>query len=175
MRVMRTIVIEGLVIACVASGVSCKQNRAWMANDLASSGAAGYPIDSNVAGVIPGIHPVTEYGPFHNPYANNAAARLQGRQLFVAYNCAGCHGGHAGGGMGPSLRDTVWKYGNSDTQIFATIMEGRPLGMPAWGAKIPEPQIWQLVSYIQSLRTPQEPEPPRPASEPKSSTGKTAE
>ncbi|HET7566143.1 MAG TPA: c-type cytochrome [Gemmatimonadaceae bacterium] len=175
MRVSVRIAMLGVGAFLATSGVACKQNRAWMANDLASGGAAGYRIDSNVAGVLPGIHPVTEYGPMRNPYANSAAARVQGRQLFVAYNCAGCHGGHAGGGMGPSLRDSVWKYGSSDTQIFATIMEGRPLGMPAWGARIPEPQIWQLVSYIKSLRTPEEPDPPRPASKPQSATGKTAE
>jgi cytochrome c oxidase cbb3-type subunit 3 len=60
--------------------------------------------------------------------------------------------------MGPSLRDSVWRYGSSDTQLFATISEGRPVGMPAWGGRIPEDQIWQLISYIRSLRTPQEPD-----------------
>jgi hypothetical protein len=32
--------------------------------------------------------------------------------------------------------------------------------MPAWGSKIPEIQIWELVAYIKSMRTPQEPDPP---------------
>ncbi|HEX5439125.1 MAG TPA: c-type cytochrome [Gemmatimonadaceae bacterium] len=175
MRVMRTIVIEGLVVALVATAGSCKQNRMWMANDRVSGGAAGHPVDSTTVGVMPGLHPVTAYGPLTNPYANSSAARYQGRRLFVSLNCSGCHGGHAGGGMGPSLRDSVWIYGNSDTQIFATIMEGRPLGMPAWGALIPKPQIWQLVSYIKSLRTPQEPEPPTPPSMPESAVGRTEE
>ncbi|HEX6966579.1 MAG TPA: c-type cytochrome [Gemmatimonadaceae bacterium] len=181
MRVMPRLVIECLVVALVAFVASCKQNRMWMANDrvtrsaLVTTGAAGHPIDSNVVGIVPGIHPTTAYGELHDPYANNAAARFQGRRLFVSYNCAGCHGGHGGGGMGPNLRDSVWTYGNSDTQLFATIMEGRPLGMPAWGARIPEQQIWQLVTYIKSLGTPAEPEPPRPPSQPQSATGKTAE
>jgi len=30
--------------------------------------------------------------------------------------------------------------------------------MPAWGGRIPEDQIWQLISYIRSLRTPLEPD-----------------
>lgn len=119
---------------------------------LPASAAAGK------GGVLPGIHPTAVYGELRNPYAGNPSAMATGRQLFLRYNCYGCHGGRAGGGMGPSLRDSVWKYGSSDTQIFATITEGRPVGMPAWGGRIPEDQIWQLVSYIRSLRTPQEPD-----------------
>jgi cytochrome c oxidase cbb3-type subunit 3 len=62
--------------------------------------------------------------------------------------------------MGPSLRDPVWLYGNRDDQIFDTIAHGRSRGMPAWGTKIPEVQIWELVAYIKSMGTPQEPDPP---------------
>jgi cytochrome c oxidase cbb3-type subunit 3 len=62
--------------------------------------------------------------------------------------------------MGPSLRDSTWLYGGSDADIYASIAEGRANGMPAWGTKLAADQIWQLVSYIQSLRTPNEPERP---------------
>ena len=68
--------------------------------------------------------------------------------------------------MGPSLRDETWIYGNRDDQIFDTIAQGRANGMPAWGSKIPQHQIWELVVYIKSMRTPQEPDPPvEPADE----------
>lgn len=68
--------------------------------------------------------------------------------------------------MGPSLRDKTWIYGSRDDQIFDSIAEGRSKGMPAWGSKIPADQIWQLVAYIKSMRTPQEPDPPvEPANE----------
>jgi cytochrome c oxidase cbb3-type subunit III len=95
-----------------------------------------------------------------NPYAGNVAAMTEGRTLFVRMNCSGCHGGRAGGGMGPSLRDVDWLYGNSDAQIFSTIAEGRAHGMPAWGVRLNSDQIWKLVAYIKSLRTPQEPNQP---------------
>ena len=62
--------------------------------------------------------------------------------------------------MGPSLRDSSWIYGGSNPHIFSSIAEGRAHGMPAWGTRIPDQQIWQLVAYIRSLRTPNEPEPP---------------
>jgi len=96
-----------------------------------------------------------------DPYINNPVALEEGRKLFVWYNCYGCHGGHGGGGMGPSLRDQSWMYGSTDAQIFYSIAQGRGKGMPAWGTKIPEDQIWKLVAYIKSMRTPNEPDPPR--------------
>lgn len=101
-----------------------------------------------------------------DPYIGNPVALQDGRRLFNWYNCSGCHGGHGGGGMGPSLRDKVWLYGDRDDQIFDSIAEGRSNGMPAWGTKIPSDQIWQLVAYIKSMRTLQEPDPPtEPANE----------
>jgi cytochrome c oxidase cbb3-type subunit 3 len=96
----------------------------------------------------------------HNPYATDPMARQQGRQLFEVMNCSGCHGSHAGGGMGPSLRDVQWIYGNSDAHIYSSIAQGRANGMPAWETRLPEQAIWQLVSYIRTLRTPDEVDPP---------------
>lgn len=97
-----------------------------------------------------------------NPYAGDERAVTEGRQLFVWYNCAGCHGGHAGGGMGPTLRDAVWLYGDSDADIFSSIAQGRAYGMPAWGTKLPASAIWKMVAYIQCLNRPCEPSPPPP-------------
>jgi len=95
-----------------------------------------------------------------NPYANDATALQAGRRFFTQMNCAGCHGEHAGGGMGPSLRDAMWLYGHSSGQIFDSISQGRAHGMPAWGTRLPPDAIWLMVAYIQSLRTPREPQPP---------------
>lgn len=96
-----------------------------------------------------------------NPYAGNTTVLAEGRRLFNWYNCSGCHGDHAGGGMGPSLRDALWYYGGDDASIFASITEGRQHGMPSWGAKVPQDQRWKIVTYIKSLRTPNEPDAPR--------------
>ena len=84
----------------------------------------------------------------------------KGRQLFVRFNCSGCHGGRAGGGMGPSLRDVDWLYGNRDAQLFSSIAEGRAHGMPSWQTALTPDQIWKLVTYIKSLRTRNEPQAP---------------
>ena len=80
-----------------------------------------------------------------------------GRALFVSLNCYTCHGGSGGGGYGPNLRDTTFKYGYSDSLIFSTIKNGRPLGMPHWGSVLPDSEIRLLVTYIHSMRTDAEP------------------
>jgi cytochrome c oxidase cbb3-type subunit 3 len=83
-------------------------------------------------------------------YENNSFAVARGQELFEAYNCSGCHF-HGGGGMGPPLMDQDWMYGKEPEQVYASIAEGRPNGMPAWGARIPSDQIWQLVAYVRSM------------------------
>lgn len=114
-------------------------------------------------GVRPGINASALLGAMTNPYIGNAGAVQDGRRLFNAYNCSGCHSGYAGGGMGSNLRDSIWIYGASDADLFATIAVGRPNGMPAWGGRIPEDQIWRIVAYLRTLGTKDEPEkPPTP-------------
>ena len=85
-----------------------------------------------------------------NPYEGNAYAVNQGQQLFSQYNCSGCHF-HGGGGIGPALMDADWIYGNSPANIYESIAEGRPNGMPSYGGHIPEGQIWQLVMYVRAV------------------------
>lgn len=88
-----------------------------------------------------------------NPFAGDEDAIAQGRRFFVQYNCAGCHGDHGGGGMGPSLRDGAWLYGSADAQIARSIVDGRAHGMPAWGQMLTSAQVWQITAYIKSMRT----------------------
>ncbi len=86
-----------------------------------------------------------------NPYEGNAQAAVQGKQLYVRMNCAGCHAYNGTGNMGPDLTDTYWRYGGLPIQIYKTIEDGRPQGMPSWGVALPPDDIWKLVAYIESL------------------------
>ena len=88
--------------------------------------------------------------PVKNEYEENAYATSEGERLFTAYNCVGCHA-HGGGGMGPALMDDKWVYGSQPQQIFATIVQGRPNGMPSFRGKIPDFQVWELVAFVRSL------------------------
>jgi cytochrome c oxidase cbb3-type subunit III len=85
-----------------------------------------------------------------NPDEGNAYALSEGMRLYHWYNCSGCHA-EGGGDKGPALMDDVWIYGSDPANIFATIVEGRPNGMPAFGGKIPEYQVWQIVAYVRSM------------------------
>lgn len=53
--------------------------------------------------------------------------------------------------MGPALMDDEWIYGSLPNQIFASIAEGRPNGMPSWRYRLTNDQIWKLVAYVRSL------------------------
>jgi len=53
--------------------------------------------------------------------------------------------------MGPPLIKQTWIYGGEPENIFDTIVKGRPNGMPSWGGRIPEYQVWQLVVWIRSM------------------------
>jgi cytochrome c oxidase cbb3-type subunit 3 len=85
-----------------------------------------------------------------NEYEESAYAVSEGQRLFRWYNCNGCHA-NGGGGMGPPLMDDSWIYGSAPANIVATILEGRPNGMPAFRGKIPDHQAMQLAAYVRSM------------------------
>jgi hypothetical protein len=47
--------------------------------------------------------------------------------------------------------DADWIYGAEPENVFTSIARGRPNGMPAFGTRIPEYQMWQLVAYVRSM------------------------
>jgi cytochrome c oxidase cbb3-type subunit 3 len=83
-------------------------------------------------------------------YLENAYALNEGKRLYESYNCSGCHA-HGGGSMGPALMDERWIYGSEPANLFATIVEGRPNGMPSFRGKIPDFQVAELVAYVRSM------------------------
>jgi mono/diheme cytochrome c family protein len=86
-----------------------------------------------------------------NPYAGNSEASLAGRKLFQRH-CAGCHGEDGlGTADAPALQ----------TQFVRTLSPGALVwflkngnlwrGMPSW-SRLPEPQLWQIVTRLQDAR-----------------------
>lgn len=102
-----------------------------------------------VTNLFPGAAPTRQ--PIKNPVEGNAEAIQRGMGYFNTFNCAGCHAPNGGGGMGPALSNRLFIYGGAPDNIYLTIYQGRPNGMPSWGAMLPENIIWDLVSYIQSI------------------------
>jgi cytochrome c oxidase cbb3-type subunit 3 len=96
------------------------------------------------------IQPGTSTATVDSPYDYNAYSLAQGKQLYEWFNCSGCHA-QGGGAIGPALMDEKWIYGDQPQNIFATIVEGRPNGMPSFRGRIATQQVWQLVAYVRSL------------------------
>jgi mono/diheme cytochrome c family protein len=88
-----------------------------------------------------------------NPYEGDKRAIGIGGQLYIAYNCIDCHGADGSGAMGPTFVDGRWHFGGSAGAVFESIYQGRPDGMPQWGGRISNDQIWMLTAYVRSLAT----------------------
>jgi cytochrome c oxidase cbb3-type subunit 3 len=108
------------------------------------------PLATPTTTLFPGGGSMPPLDPRAKAYEGNSQAIAEGARLFDWYNCSGCHF-HGAGGMGPSLMDKLWIYGGRIDQIRATIVQGRPNGMPSWEGKIPDEQIWQIAAYVRSL------------------------
>ncbi|WP_340315459.1 c-type cytochrome [Rhizorhabdus argentea] len=109
---------------------------------------AGTPIETTA--LYAGATTPSAADPRAKEYESNAFHLSEGSRLFRWMNCSGCHA-HGGGGMGPPLMDDQWRYGGRMEQIVATIMQGRPNGMPSFRGKLTETQVWELAAYVRSL------------------------
>jgi len=85
-----------------------------------------------------------------NPHEANAYDVAQGKTLYRWFNCNGCHA-NGGGDKGPALMDARWRYGGEPAQIVATILQGRPNGMPSFAGRISQDQVWQIAAYVRSM------------------------
>ena len=76
----------------------------------------------------------------------------EGRRIFLRENCYGCHGGRAGGGMCPSLREDR----PDEDDVREVVRNGTPNGMPAF-PELTEEDIRNLAAYFDTLRREEEP------------------
>ncbi len=85
-----------------------------------------------------------------NPLEHDPDAPVAGKKLFENH-CAECHGdGATGGKKGPSLRAEEVQQ-SSPGALFWILTNGVVRhGMPVW-SKLPEPQRWQIVTYLKAL------------------------
>jgi mono/diheme cytochrome c family protein len=73
----------------------------------------------------------------------------EGRKVYLRENCYGCHGGRAGGGMGPNLRSEA-------DDVREAVHQGEEGGMPAY-PNVSNADIQFLQAYFRSIRTAAEP------------------
>jgi len=104
----------------------------------------------SVTGLFPNGGAPSPPDPTGARFEGNKAAIEDGKQLFGQMNCTGCHF-NGGGGMGPALMSGHWRYGGQIDQIYASIAQGRPNGMPSWQFVLQPQQIWELAAFVKSL------------------------
>lgn len=87
-----------------------------------------------------------------NPFEGNEREAAAGGKLFDEH-CSDCHGKKAGGTRrGPSLLREEVQQATPGT-LFWTLTNGVVWhGMPAW-SKLPEPERWQIVTFLESLHS----------------------
>jgi mono/diheme cytochrome c family protein len=71
-----------------------------------------------------------------------------GHDLFLAKQCAHCHGVDGNGGINLTQREL------DPTGVFQSIADGREksgLRMPAWREVLSDEQIWQTTAYVMSI------------------------
>lgn len=88
-----------------------------------------------------------------NAMAGDADAVAAGRLLYEDH-CARCHGDHAEGkGKRPSLRTERIQETATPGDLRWFLRNGSlGRGMPSW-SKLPDPQLWQIITYLKTLKT----------------------
>ena len=85
-----------------------------------------------------------------NPLQPDVDSVAAGKKLFDQH-CSECHGLDARGGMrGPSLCVIEVKKSSPGAQFFVLTNGVIRRGMPGW-SKLPEPERWQIVTFLESL------------------------
>jgi mono/diheme cytochrome c family protein len=85
-----------------------------------------------------------------NPLEGQADAVAAGGKLFSEH-CAECHGSEAQGGRkAPSLRSEEVQQAPSGALFWILTNGVVRQGMPVW-SKLPEPERWQIVTFLKSL------------------------
>lgn len=142
----------------------------WNMDTLLSCG--GQP-ERQVSFAFPIAAPGEASGPL-NPLKPDARTIAAGQKLYLD-NCVPCHGasgkgdGPAGAGLNPPPADLTRHMisgAHTDGQIYLWIKDGFPgTAMPAWGQRLGEEQIWQLVTYLRTFGQSAAPTPARPSAE----------
>ena len=100
--------------------------------------------------------PREEARKLENSVVHSDAAVREGKKAYLRL-CQYCHGADGKAQANPdfdapSLRDPgEWRFGTTDGELFISIRDGAGHEMPAFGKKLNDEQIWQMVHYLRSI------------------------
>src|ERR1700740_1582312 len=133
----------------LVAALALAANNASAQQDAAPDAQHG-PNEVFVTGLFPNGGAPPPQDPIGTRFEGNQIAIAAGKELFGQMNCTGCHF-NGGGGMGPALMSGHLRYGGRIDQIYASIAQGRPNGMPSWQGILDPTSIWNLAAYVKSL------------------------
>jgi mono/diheme cytochrome c family protein len=86
-----------------------------------------------------------------NPYRGQTEAIAAGRRVFLD-RCSQCHGENAQGTKKhPPLKSERVQQQATEGDIHWLLVNGNMRkGMPSW-SKLPDQQLWQVITYVKSL------------------------
>lgn len=147
-RYRRAMTGVSVLASWAAQGACQREQRTFSEPAPSARPVTAAPSSSLVPGEPP--LPGAALDPALPGYVETAQAVSEGRQLYLSFNCVGCHA-HGGGAMGPPLIDEHWSYGSAPAEVATSIIAGRPRGMPSYRGKIAPAQLYQLVAYVRAL------------------------
>jgi len=84
-------------------------------------------------------------------YSGDKKAIEEGKEIF-ANTCAPCHNADATGGIGPNLTAPTLKYGSTRPDLYESVTNGRPNGMPPFLPQIGAEKVSKVVAFLETLR-----------------------
>ncbi len=103
--------------------------------------------------------------------SKDAEAIAKGKTTFLRL-CAPCHRADAGGLVGPNLTDDYWIHGPLFSDNVRTIWNGVPAkGMVTWKGVLKPKEVYEVASYIYTLRGTHPPNPKAPENQAPAKTG----
>lgn len=95
-----------------------------------------------------------------NPVASTPQSIAAGAATYQKM-CRFCHGDKAEGAgkmapkgsNPPNLTDAVWKFGDTDGEIFKVLQDGTApdFVMKGYKGKVPDQDLWNVVNFLRSL------------------------
>lgn len=103
----------------------------------------------------PGSTPATPTATIPPAATPAAVTRLsaegEGRRAYLKFNCYGCHGMGATGGMGPNI------VGAESGDVSEAVLQGKDEGMPSYRRIATSADVNNLAAYLRSIGTAREP------------------
>jgi hypothetical protein len=158
---------RGLALAICAGNIVATFTRVGAIALLLSSASQGRAQEVDHRGSRRADYSVLSEAPEkarekQNPLERDSEAIAAGGKLFEQH-CSGCHGKKAGGTRrGVSLLGPEVQQATPGTLFWILTNGVVRRGMPVW-SKLPEPERWQIVTFLKSLGTfPPNSEAPEP-------------